>query len=292
MKLRASLVIEQSQFKRPADFNWFLERGTGRLDEEDATLFWFMPDALNDSEYLALTERLKILGMRPFPRCQSKDKIKKRSGFYSLSATRHYTPVECQSSEYVWFAPEAYLGAASEEVAQGQFRINLDDMRNETPTATAISFRSGGVHFFSIKFGIPGVSEEGKRLLEKSALTGFSITRPLPVIGDGAERIKDRYWHMDITAALALSAKNRWLDGSGNPYVGPWRPDSQEPFDSLLALDRASIEKAGNPDVAYRERYGAELDLPHINKLVGSRRWFQFCKANKIKCQWTPLEVL
>ena len=251
-----------------------------------------MPDALNDADFCILTERLKALGMKRFPKCQSKDKLKKHSGFYSLSATCHYTPAECERSENVWFEPESYLGAASSEVAQGQFHINMGDMRNETPTATANSFRKSGLHFFSIKFGIPGVSDEGRRLLENSGLTGFSITRPLPVVGDGAERIKCRYWHVDITAALALSPKNRWLDGSGNPYIGPWRPDAQEPFDSLLALDRASIEKAGKPDVAYRERFGPELDLPHINKLVGSRRWFQFCKANKIKCHWTPLDVL
>ncbi len=292
MKVRARLSIELAQCKRPEDFAWFLERGTGNLNEEEARLFWFMPDALNDPEYRALTERLKALGMRPFPQCQSKDKIKKHSGFYSISATCHYTSAECERSEYVWFEPDAYLIDASSEVAQGQFQIDLDDMRNETPIATANSFRKGGLHFFAITFGIPGVSDEGKRLLEKSGLTGFSITRPLPVTGDGVERIKCRYWHVDITAALALSPKNRWLDGSGNPYIGLWRPDAQEPFDSLLALDRASIEEAGKPDVAYRERFGPELELPHINKLVGSQRWFQFCKANKIKCHWTPLDVL
>lgn len=292
MKVRARLTVERAQCKSPEDFDWFLARGTGDLYDEGASVSWFMPDALNNPEFRVLTEKLKALGMRRFPICRNKATIPAHSGYYLLSATCHYTPAECQGSEYVGFGPDSYLGAASEEVAPGQFRIDLDHMWNETPTATANNFRKSRLQFFSIKFGIPGVSDEGKLLLEKSGLTGFSITRLLPVVGDGAERIKCRYWHVDITAVLALSPKNRWLEGSGNPYIGPWRPDAQEPFDSLLALDRASIEKAGKPDVAYRERFGPELMLPHINKLVGSRRWFQFCKANKIKCQWTPLDVL
>ena len=294
MKLNVGFLLYPKWVLNPADFCWFVERYPDALNPDSGGLFLYIRDALHSPVYHEWDQKLGALGMKPMPDslCKFMEDCPERCrGYYFRQATRHYTPSECSRSEYVGFFLQATLLEGCEETAPGEFRIDMDDVANEVDTETAQAFRKGRLHFFSLENDFLGVSDEGKQLLEASGLSGFKITRPLPVIGDDAESIEGHHWHVDITTTLPLSPKIRWRGPDGTPYTGQWMPDAMLADDGLLALDRAALEQAGRPDLAMRERYGEELRVPQ-NRPVGSQRWFQFCKANKIRCDWTPLEVL
>ena len=133
------------------------------------------------------------------------------------------------------------------------------------------------------------VSNDGKRLLESSGLSGFNITRRVRVAGDDAEEFKGEYWHVDLPLVLPLSDKMRWEMPDGQVYTGTWVPGAQLPDDGFFAYDRATLQRTGPFDLAVMKPLNPEVR--HSTK-IGSHRWFEFCKANKIRCNWTPLQVV
>jgi len=294
MTIDVDILFYEQWLSNPSAWEWF--RAKAPPYKPGAPVCAFFRDVPNSQEYLAWSKRLAETGMKPLPgsyQAEDDDATNPRYvGYYARRVTRHYTPKECEGAEHCWFFLEANMQEGCPEAPPGEEFIDMDDVANEVSEDTARAFRSGRLHFFGLSYHYLAVSDEGKRLLEASGLTGFQITRPLKVAGGGADRVKSRYWHLDLTSTLPLSAKMRWVASDGSAYIGPWKQDVSQPDDGLLALERAGIERAGSPDLALLERYyGPELGTPHITTL-GSRRWFQFCKANKIKCHSTPLDVL
>lgn len=293
MQLNVYISFYKQWLSNPSDYEWFAAKKPPY--EPGYPIFAFFRDALNSQDYHDWSRRLAEAGMKPWPGSYEEaddDATNPRYvGYYTRRVVSNYTPKECERAEYVAFFVEADMQSGCADVPPGEEFIDMDNVANELSEDTAKAFRNGRLHFFRLSYNYLGVSDEGKRLLEASGLTGFQITRPLQVVGDGADRVKSRYWHLDLTNTLPLSAKMSWVASDGSAYIGPWKSDVSQPDGGLLALDRAGVERAGSPDLSLRERYGPELGPPHI-AVVGSRRWFQFCKANKIKCQWTPLDVL
>lgn len=129
-------------------------------------------------------------------------------------------------------------------------------------------------------------STTGRQLLECSGLTGFSINRPLQMSGPNADKVKDAYWMIDIPLVLPSSAKTRWERPEGQIYTGCWEQDAELPQDGFYAFDRAAVQAAGSFDLALGEGFGPS------RRMLGSHRWFEFCTANQIPCQWTPVQVV
>jgi hypothetical protein len=292
MQIDVRLRFYKHWFSNPNDYEWFCAKEPPY--RPGAPVCAFFRDALNSQEYHAWSRRLAEAGLKPLPESNLEEDDEPTNpryiGYYIRCVRYSYTPKECEQSEYVRFFLEADMQEGCAEAPAGEALIDMDNVTNEVEEDTARAFRSGRLRFFRLAYNYLAVSDEGKRLLEASGLTGFQLTRPLKVNGDEADKVKGRYWHLDLTSTLPLSPKMRWVADDGSTYIGPWKPGAAKPEDGLIALDRVGVEQAGTPDLAIQARYLPDAP-PHITT-VGSRRWFQFCKANKIKCHWTPLDVL
>lgn len=147
-------------------------------------------------------------------------------------------------------------------------------------------FLNGHIHFFRLPDNQLIVSVEGGNLLKQSGLTGFSITRSLRVIGDGADRVKDVYWHVDLPLVLPLSTQTHWERPEGQLYTGFWEPGAELADGEQFLFDRSTVQAAGPFDLAMWKGYQTWPGM------IGSHRWFEFCEANKIRCDWRPVRVV
>ncbi len=289
MRIRGSIMIMREWLPKREDFAWFRaqEEALPGLEHYVRVVF---DDALNSPTYAEWMDRINTLGLKRMPDTVAavmNTEPERCVGYYFLESRKIFTPKECERSEYVSFFVEADMQAGCGETASGEACIDLGHVGNEVPEGAAARFLKGGLHFFSLAYNYLGVSDEGKKLLEGSDLRGFRITRPLKVMDDDAEWLDHRYWHLDIPTVVPLSPKMRWIDPDGRSYVGSWVPGAYPPDDGLIVLDRVSLEKAGFPDVAIHEE-PREAGTRFI-RTVGSHRWFKFCKAHKIRCNWTPV---
>lgn len=208
-------------------------------------------------------------------------------GFYSNSCYCTFAPKDCEKSELVSFSLDTDLSEGCGGETDRTPYIDMGDLANEGGEDSFYDFLDGNLRIFDLLHNRIGVSDEGKRLLEASGLTGFSITRRLRVTGDRSDEVKANYWLVDVPLVLPLSIKTSWERPSGEIYTGPWEEGVMlhEAY-QLHSFDRAAIQSAGAFDLASWEPGSA---LP---RKLGTKRWFKFCKENKIKCDWTPLKVV
>ena len=221
MELNVDLYFFKQWVPNPADYGWFESRKLS-IAPEGAVLVFFR-DALNTPEYHEWARRLVVAGMKPFPQSwkfTDDDATNQRYiGYYYRQAWSFYTPEECRRAEYSQFFFAADMQGGCADAPPGEEFIDIDNVANEVEEDTARAFRTGRLRFFGLSYNYLAVSDEGKRLLEASGLTGFQITRPLKVTGDDADRVKGRYWHLDLTSTLPLSSKIRWVAADGSVLV-------------------------------------------------------------------------
>ena len=215
-------------------------------------------------------------------------------GFYLLHLLRSFSPQECANSEYVvLFWTQFDVDAGCRDDPATGLCVDLEDLDYEGEEKAHKLFLAGRLPFFRLDDDSLAVSEKGKLLFESSGLTGFSITRRLPVIGRHAGDVKAAYWHLDLPVVVPESAQTRWLGPDGNGYAGRWMPGAVLAHDGYHTFDRAALKTAGFPDLFRREPHVDPRDAhKRPNQFIlGSHRFFEFCKANKLKCDWEPVKL-
>lgn len=279
---------------QPNDFTWLRKR---------FPRFWYQAFAKgqyafhtkfrpNSPDYRECLAYLEQIGLKPMP----PEKLKLNShpddsefwrGYYLQQVEQKYTTKDFVKCELIWFFLDRNLSEGCGEETDGTPYIDMGDLANEGGEDGFYDFLDGNLRIFDLLHNRIGVSDEGKRLLEASGLTGFCITRRLRVTGDRSDEVQATYWLVDVPLALPLSVKTSWERPSGEIYTGSWEPGVKlhDAHDSY-SFDRAAIQSAGAFDLATWQPGAA---LP---RKLGTNRWFKFCKENKIKCDWTPLKVV
>lgn len=297
-----NLDLRKSWCFDPADFEWVLKRWPRNIPIDPKlppkTLAFFDEvysncnlNADKTTEYLDCIIYLKERGYRQASRYQSRfisqeDNTAWR-GFYQFRSFCTYTTKDCAKCELVSFSLDCDLSEGCGEEGDRTPYIDMGDLANEGGEDNYYDFMDGKLRIFDLLHNRIGVSDEGKRLLEASELTGFSITRRLRVTGDRSDEVQGNYWLVDVPLVLPLSGKTCWERLNGEIFTGPGEPDAAlHDEDNLFSFDRAVIQEVGAFDLASWQPGDA---LP---RKLGTNRWFKFCKENKIKCNWTPVKVV
>lgn len=293
MKRVSKLTLRENWFANQQDFEWFRKRFPSNVVRSlDADKQWFLLKAWKDSdnapecgECLAY---LHQIGCKPMPRSRRSIRHEDTAawrGFYDLNQWCEYSTKDCAKSELVNFSLDADLseGCRTDEDS-GEVCVDLDDLRNEGGDYY-YEFLNGELPFIEMLDGGMAVSNAGKELLEGSGLAGFRITRPLWVQGEALDKLNGSYWHVDLPVVLPRSEKMQWERKDGQIYTGRWEPDALQ-VDDLLSFDRAAVQAAGPFDLALQE------PMRNCIPKLGSHRWFEFCKANKIRCDWKPVKLV
>lgn len=292
MKRVTNLTLLKNWFSNSEEFEWFRKRFPSDVCimsyHNYEYFFKVWKDSDNATDCRECLEYLTQVGFKSMPRHRSRiphEDTAAWRGFYDLRQRCEYSAKDCAKSELVNFSLDADLseGCRMDEVS-GEVCVDLDDLRNEGGDYY-YEFLNGELPFIELLDGRMAVSLEGKALLESSGLTGFCIMRPLWVEGDGIDKLKGSYWQVDLPVVLPRSEKMQWERADGQIYTGRWEPEALQ-VDDLLSFDRAALQTAGPFDLAVQE------PMRNCIPKLGSHRWFEFCKANKIRCDWKPVKLV
>lgn len=300
MKLTAHLFLLQKWLLNPKDLAWFRQRIPSgvKFDETDKDYFvsYCFENIGNSADYQACVEHLSRIGMKRMPQKVYDEQLEhpeRTQGLYRLDILRSFSPQECAKSEYVvLFWTQFDVGAGCQDDPATGVCVDMGQLYYEGEQKVQELFVAGRLPFFRLNDDSLAVSEKGKQLFESSGLTGFSITRRLPIIGRHAGDVKGAYWHLDLPVVVPESAQTRWLGPDGTVYAGRWVPGAVLAHDGYHTFDRAALKAVGFPDLFRREPHVDPRDARRPNQFIlGSHRFFEFCKANKLKCDWEPVKL-
>lgn len=212
-------------------------------------------------------------------------------GYVCIDVHREFTAKECAASELVRLFPKSRIYESCFEGPDGELGINVDDFYNESDGISRETFTKGRLPFFALKYNSLVVSDQVKRLFDGSGLTGWRATRRLRITGRYAADVTGKYWHLEVPGELPHSPQMRWWGADGE-YHGAWTPGAVVPDDGQHTFDRAAWKQLGCPDLMSQLHCDPEDPQARLYFYVVSHRCFEFCKANKLKSYWEPVDLV
>ena len=291
MKREATIIVNPSWLLSPDDYRWFKQRFPDGAGSTFVKRF-----NLDSEDWRECRDHLHDIGLKRAPQSIMFNPGKQQEhlkGYYSMRAWRSFTAKDCEKSELLHFFLDRDMQEACLVDETGEPFVEMSHLENEAPSHLQSAFRNGRLPFVDLSYNRLAVSDEGRQLLDASGLIGFSITRRLGVKGHGADKFKGIYWLVDFPIVLPpLSLQTLWESFEGEEYAGAWRKGAELSNDGFYTYDRAALQASGPFDLALMRRLDPESRDYQRFERIGSRRWFDFCKANKIRCQWQPVKVV
>ncbi len=202
---------------------------------------------------------------------------------YRLSLRRHYDESDKVNAELLDFAAERFGSSMNERDEQGRAIINTREL---DATLAAGCYGSRGMI----------VSREFRRKIEGAGLKGFKFS-PVVFFNDHKDmepRVdsEGRFWEVQAEKTLPPHLyPNEYGCMGGQPFDGDYSKVigiGQSPYMGFeFHFRRLDVAAIGEFDVAQT----MERLVQRQPNLIGSQRWYQFCRAEKVPMFWTPVRL-
>lgn len=240
-----------------------------------------------DPRVSAAIAELEGAGFRPW---EDKTRPLREGLEYRLRRWREYNNDDFERCAYLRIEPPDAIGNVNRD-ERGMIILVPDDLRVTTGIARS---QSGGLV----------VPDRVRRLLESSTLRGMAfratMLRDDPMRSDnrlqwGTTRFPDAWWELTSPISLPpLESSVLKTDFKGVPVPRDFRAPvllQEPPYFGVAEFHylASELRRAESFDLARSFETGSIR--PDDRWFVASKRFYEFCKENKIKCGWVPVRI-